>query len=142
MESMFSLKICKPMSDDKKSMKFSLSLFRPRCDYIKKSWNFPHVYFILSLVRSISCCIWSSFWVFLFLVLFKIFIIKNYWCFRQSKNNIFIRDNSFFCFLCFQLPFQAIKHPIKRSLLIVCVVFVPTFGIVLAVNGLFGKNFP
>ena len=32
--------------------------------------------------------------------------------------------------------------PIKRSSLIVCVVLIPTFDEVLAVDGLFGKKFP
>ena len=40
-ESKFSLKICEPMSDDKKSVKPALSLFKPSREHIKKGCSFP-----------------------------------------------------------------------------------------------------
>ena len=66
------------MSNGKKSIKFSLSLFRPSCEHIKKSCHFllkrknsislgisPASISSLSFVRSVSCCILSSFCFFI-----------------------------------------------------------------------------
>ena len=50
----------------------------------------------------------------------------------QAKNN-FIRDNLF-------LWFSLLSSPIRRSPLIVCVIYVPTFDEVLAVDRPFGKK--
>ena len=68
--------------------------------------NFPGVYFILKSRQTYFLLYLVIFLFFYFLFFFKIFIIKNCWCFRQSKNNIFIRDNFFFWFFFFNYPFK------------------------------------
>ena len=133
--------ICETMSNDKKWKKISLSLFRPICQRIRKKLHFfrskknsifldfSRVYFILNPCEIYFFIYLVIFLFFYFLLYFKIFIIKNFRFFGRLKT-VFSsgRVSSF----GFSFSITLSSFPIRRSSLIVCVVFVPTFEEVLA----------
>ena len=123
-----------PMTKSEKKIHYlyldlSVSASEKSCTFpVKVKFNFffdfSHVYFILNPCEIYFFIYLVIFLFFYFLLYFKIFIIKNFRFFGRLKT-IFSsgRVSSF----SFSFSITLSSSPIRRSLLIVCVVFIPVF---------------